>query len=139
MENVPEKEKEFTFIPQPEIDLLTPEQKKIALDYQEQISKTNLTIAAILAATEDFKKKYNSQLSAFPAHPYDKYKQMYLDPSKPTLTIEQIPYPRCYSPLTLMSQITSISEVYSERLLTQVPYLSTGNPKAGQRAGGCNP
>lgn len=123
MENSPLPQ--FKLDPQPEPKRIEFEEnhKELVIAFQEHLTKADSSIAAILSATEEFKKKYSSQLSALPSHPYEKYKQMYLDPAEPILTYEQIPYPTCYCPLTIMSEITAISKHYSDQLIAQMPYV----------------
>lgn len=111
-----------------DVDFLTKQQEQLVLEYKEQLSKTNQTIAALLSATEQFKRKYDSQLSA--ANPYEKLKAQYLDSSRPIISVDELAFPSTFSASTAMAEITSISVASHEHFMTQLHYLTGGQMEA---------
>lgn len=102
----------------------------------------SLTIASVLSTLQLTQEQLAQRLSAVPVHPYDKFKQLYYKPLDTTIpTLDQLPVPVDFVPLTISAQISALNEKYRHRALAQVAFLSA-NPNAlqdyGQLANYCN-
>lgn len=116
----------------PQQELAVKEHEKLVAAFQQQLAEANSTIETLLSASQEFQTKQGfDELKLSSLHPFEQYKAMYLDTSKPVLTYEQLPYPTCFCPSTIMAEITAISEHYSNQLIEQMDFVTENNTEAG--------
>jgi len=84
------------------------------------------TIQETLSSARELNSAFKASLSSIPVHPYDFYKQQYIEPDYVPITFEQVEAPADFCHKTCLCQISAISQQFSKNVLTQVEALSTG-------------
>lgn len=102
--------------------------EKLALRYSDDIQETNLAITSLISSVQT----RFVDVTTFAATPYEKYKQIYLDPSEPVLTIEQLPPPKHIALKEIIPLLSATGIGIPKNFVTNnLPYITAGNFDAG--------
>ena len=89
------------------------------------LALADLTIAALLSATNNLLLSYQHELSSVPIHPYEKLKYDYLTADVAPIKLDDIATPVEFCSRTAVSQITSIAASYEDTFYAQVASLTS--------------
>ena len=85
------------------------------------------TLQQVLSSSRLLREQFQFELSALPIHPYQKLLAQYFEPGEQVLSIENVPTPLSFNPITTTSQITAISKKFYEATIEQANALTAEN------------